>query len=132
MLPFQGAYQIIPFYTQGVALGWDIPGFQPGKTSGFPRQIKTKRAGTNKHLILTGAFDYVDFQFKWSQIQWISIVIARYEAIHFRRHCEVRSNPLPPSLRGTKQSTSAVIARYEAIQGARSGLLHPPFSNDAP
>jgi hypothetical protein len=23
-LPFQGAYRIIPFYTQGVALGWDI------------------------------------------------------------------------------------------------------------
>ncbi|MDR1556250.1 MAG: hypothetical protein LBS88_04365, partial [Tannerellaceae bacterium] len=32
-------------------------------------------------------------QFKWSQIQWIFIVLARYEAIHFRRHCEVRSNP---------------------------------------
>ncbi|MDR1557381.1 MAG: hypothetical protein LBS88_10195, partial [Tannerellaceae bacterium] len=43
-------------------------------------------------------------QFKWSQIQWISIVLARYEAIHFRRHCEVRSNP----------------------GCARSGLLHPP------
>ncbi|MDR1555568.1 MAG: hypothetical protein LBS88_00880, partial [Tannerellaceae bacterium] len=43
-------------------------------------------------------------QFKLSQIQWIPIVLARYEAIHFRRHCEVRSNPLPPSLRGTKKS----------------------------
>ncbi|MDR1557987.1 MAG: hypothetical protein LBS88_13305 [Tannerellaceae bacterium] len=29
----------------------------------------------------SGAFDYVDFQFKLSQIQWISIVLARYEAI---------------------------------------------------
>ncbi|MDR1556393.1 MAG: hypothetical protein LBS88_05090, partial [Tannerellaceae bacterium] len=36
-LPFQGAYRIIPFYTQGVAtgtqgvaLGWGILGFQPG------------------------------------------------------------------------------------------------------
>jgi hypothetical protein len=34
MLPFQGAYRIIPFYTQGVALGWDIPGFQPFSLSG--------------------------------------------------------------------------------------------------
>ncbi|MDR1557051.1 MAG: hypothetical protein LBS88_08490 [Tannerellaceae bacterium] len=48
-LPFQGAYRIIPFYTQGVALGWDIPGFQPGKTSGFSLQIKIKRAGTDSH-----------------------------------------------------------------------------------
>jgi hypothetical protein len=64
--------------------------------------------------------------------QSTSAVIARYEAIHFRRHCEIRSNPLPPSLRGTKQSTSAVIARYEAIQGARSGLLHPPGSQGRP
>ncbi|MDR1556510.1 MAG: hypothetical protein LBS88_05700 [Tannerellaceae bacterium] len=43
-----------------------------------------------------------------SQIQWISIVLARYETIHFRCHCEVRSNPERP----------------------RSGLLHPPFRND--
>ncbi|MDR1557165.1 MAG: hypothetical protein LBS88_09060 [Tannerellaceae bacterium] len=28
-----------------------------------------------------GAFDYVDFQFRLSQIQWMSIVLARYEAI---------------------------------------------------
>ncbi|MDR1557775.1 MAG: hypothetical protein LBS88_12230 [Tannerellaceae bacterium] len=53
-----------------------------------------------------------------SKLSQIS-VIARYEAIHFRRHCEVRSNPLPPSLRDTKQSTSAVIARYEAIHFRR-------------
>ncbi|MDR1556892.1 MAG: hypothetical protein LBS88_07690 [Tannerellaceae bacterium] len=39
-----------------------------------------------------------------SQIQWISVVIARYEAIHFPRHCEARSNQSPSSLRGTKQS----------------------------
>ncbi|MDR1557664.1 MAG: hypothetical protein LBS88_11670, partial [Tannerellaceae bacterium] len=56
-----------------------------------------------------GAFDYVDFQFKLSQIQWISIVIARYEAIQGAR------SGWPPSgfgfartggasLRGTKQS----------------------------
>jgi hypothetical protein len=25
----QGVYRIIPFYTQGVALGWAILGFQP-------------------------------------------------------------------------------------------------------
>jgi hypothetical protein len=44
--------------TQGVALGWDIPGFQPGKISGFSLQIKIKRAGTDRtypvRLILTG------------------------------------------------------------------------------
>ncbi|MDR1557017.1 MAG: hypothetical protein LBS88_08320 [Tannerellaceae bacterium] len=41
-----------------------------------------------------GAFDYVDFQFKLPQIP----VIARYEAIHSHRHCEVRSNPGCPAL----------------------------------
>ncbi|MDR1556635.1 MAG: hypothetical protein LBS88_06345 [Tannerellaceae bacterium] len=47
-LPFPGARRIIPFYTQGVALGWVFLGFQPGKTSGFSLQIKIKRAGTDK------------------------------------------------------------------------------------
>ncbi|MDR1555526.1 MAG: hypothetical protein LBS88_00660 [Tannerellaceae bacterium] len=28
-----------------------------------------------------GAFDNADFQFRLSQIQWISVVLARYEAI---------------------------------------------------
>ncbi|MDR1556826.1 MAG: hypothetical protein LBS88_07345, partial [Tannerellaceae bacterium] len=52
--------RIIPFYTrgagtqviatgtQGVALGWDIQGFQPGKTSGFSLQININRAETDK------------------------------------------------------------------------------------
>jgi hypothetical protein len=61
--PFRAPIGLFRLYP-GRCPGLGYIGLSARKTSGFPRQIKTKRAGTDKYLILTGAFDYVDLCIK--------------------------------------------------------------------